>query len=755
MTSARAVAILAVIVGLSAGCSKDPEAAKREYLASGDRYTAEGKDAEAIIQYQNALQQDPRFGQARVKLADAHARLGNYAGAAREYIRAADLLPGDTELQLTAARYLLLTRQYQDAKSRAAKVLVVDPRNAQAHVIIGSALAGLKDLPAALNELEEANKLEPTAAAHANLGAVRLAQGERNLAEAEFKKALELEPRNVNVYLALTNFHLANGDSRQAEVTLRKGLEIEPTNPLANRALAAIYLSGRRLAEAEPVLKALAASDVNPEGANRLAWADFLLTTGRLPEAIKVLEPLSTVKASSGQSRPRLAVILYQQGKAVEAHKLVDEVLASEPRNVLALLTKARFCLIEQRLDESLDRARQAAVADPRSVPAHYLVGNVLLLKKQYEEAAEAYRQVLKINPRAGAAQLQLSRLSLMRGEADAALRLARDADKASPGALGPQLLIAKSLIAQREYARADAVIRALLASNPSVAAVHATAGTVAILRQDRTAARRSYERALALDPAELEALNGLSALDVAEGKASSAEARVVALLAKYPDRAEMVALGATTYEKLGKFDRAEALLKALIERDPTSLAAYAQLAHLYLVQQKLNQARSEFDQIAQRNPRSVGARTMAAMILDSQGSTVEARRRYEEILKIDPRAAVASNNLAYIYAETGGNLEVALELAQNAVAQVPQANEFRDTLGFVHLKRGLPQLAIEHFEKSVKGDPTNPVYSYHLGLALAGTGDKARARQALDRALSLSQSFPGAGDARKVLGTL
>ncbi len=62
-----------VVVG---GCSKDPEVAKKEHVASGDKYLAEGKTKEAIVEYRNAVQQDAKFGEARLKLAEAYTEGG-------------------------------------------------------------------------------------------------------------------------------------------------------------------------------------------------------------------------------------------------------------------------------------------------------------------------------------------------------------------------------------------------------------------------------------------------------------------------------------------------------------------------------------------------------------------------------------------------------------------------------------------------------------------------------------------------------
>src|SRR4029078_4370864 len=137
-----------------------------------------------VVQNGNAFQQDPLLGEARYKLAEAYVRVNDPAGAYREYIRAADLMPAHVESQLQAGQMLLLARQFEDAKARADRILGSDPKNLQAQILRETSLAGLKALESAIAQMEEAVKLDPDqSGTYDNLGALRLAKGDSEAAE--------------------------------------------------------------------------------------------------------------------------------------------------------------------------------------------------------------------------------------------------------------------------------------------------------------------------------------------------------------------------------------------------------------------------------------------------------------------------------------------------------------------------------------------------------------------------------------------
>ena len=56
--------VMLALMALFVGCTRNPEAAKRKYLESGNKYLDEKKYDSAVIQYKKALQIDPKYAEA-------------------------------------------------------------------------------------------------------------------------------------------------------------------------------------------------------------------------------------------------------------------------------------------------------------------------------------------------------------------------------------------------------------------------------------------------------------------------------------------------------------------------------------------------------------------------------------------------------------------------------------------------------------------------------------------------------------------
>jgi tetratricopeptide (TPR) repeat protein len=749
----RIVLPVLLVTAFAVSCARDPEVAKREYMASGDRFLGEKKVREAIVQYRNALKQDPRFGEARFRLAEAYALDGDWRRAGREYVRAADLLPKDVSAQVKAGRVLLFARQYEDAATRAHNALALDRRNVDAQILLGNALAGLRDVEGAIEEIQEAIKLDPNRAlGYVSLGALEQAAGRHSSAEATFKKAIETDPKSTAAHLGLANFYWTNRREADAARTLERALEIAPDDLLTNRMLALFHIVAGRPADAERYLTKLASLSKDVDA--QLVLIDYYLASNRTDKAMPLLEKIAATP-SRGEADLRLARLDMQKGDRARARQRVDELLGREPSNAAALVLQAELLAADGRLHDAVSRLEAAVAANPTLAEARFALGRAYAASNDRDQARRAFNETLRLNPRAAAAQVELSRLELSGGRPDSSVQFAEQALKNAPDNPDAQLALVRGLLAQRNVRRAETELQVLTRAFPDHAAVQTQAGILAGLKRDYAAAGPLLTRALELDPNNNETLSALIALDLARKDAESVIRRVEARLARTPKDPAALLLASGAYARVGDAKRAEELLRRTIEVDGANVQAYDLLGRMYLSQQRLDEALAEFDALVKRQPRPVQALTLAGVILEAQKKPEEARQRYQQALAIDPDMPVAANNLAWMYVESGDNMDVALQLAQTATRRLPDNPAMQDTLGWVYYKKGLASLAVPPFERSVKLEPGNPVFHYHLGLAYMKAGESTRARSALQEALALAPDFAGAAEARRMLASL
>ena len=753
--SRRAAATMLVLVStLSAvGCFSDPAVRKQQYFESANRYVEQGKLREAVIEYRNALQLDPRFADARLKIAQTYARLGDGNNALREYVRAADLLPENADVQLTAGTYLLAVGQMDSALSRADGVLAKQPENVSAQVLRGSALAGLKDLDGALSAMEEAVRLDPTrSASYTQLGLVEVARGRQDEAEAALKKAVSLDPKSVVGHLALGRFYWSAGRQAETRQAFETALQIDPKHIGANRTMALLSLATGRLEDAERYLKQVA--EISKAPAAQFTLADFYMASGRAKDAIALLTPLATATARIPGARYRLAAAMALSSDRAGAYRLLEEILKEDPRDIPAQLQIGQLLFEDGKRDEALARVQGAAAADPASVPAQFALGRVYVARGDLPGAEKAFREVVKLNPHVAAAHVELSRIQLADRRPQESLASAQAAASEQPQSLDVRLALVRSLLVGKKFAQAEREVQSLLRTHPKDARVHVQNGVLAGARRETAAARGSFERALSLDGRSVEALSGLIALDLEARDVTAARRRLEKQLEE-DQRPEMLLLAARTYSAVNDLDAAERTLRRSIEVAPSLLTAYAMLGQVYVKQRKLDEARARFDVLAEKESKPIAALTMSGMILQAQGNTAQAKQRFERAVALDAQAAVAANNLAWIYVESNENLEQAVRLAVTASQALPDAPEVLDTLGWVYYKNNQPALAVAPLVRAVQRAPGNPLYRYHLGLAYEQAGDVTRSRESFTKALDLKSDFVGADDARRALARL
>src|SRR5882672_4209808 len=155
--STRVLPIFALaLVALLAGCKRDPNIQKQKYLESGERYFKSAKYREAVIQFSNALQVDPRFVEGHYQLAQTYIKLQDWSMAYEQLEKTIELRPDHYPAQIDLANLLVANRSLDRAKEHLDVLAAKDPQDPKFHLALANYLAAKDDLPAALMEMQKA-----------------------------------------------------------------------------------------------------------------------------------------------------------------------------------------------------------------------------------------------------------------------------------------------------------------------------------------------------------------------------------------------------------------------------------------------------------------------------------------------------------------------------------------------------------------------------------------------------------------------
>ena len=708
--------VVTVCVLMLAGCARDPATRTRQHIARGDTFVRAGKYPEASIEYRAAIQATPTSAEAQEKLVNAAARALDAPTAIGAMLRVAELKPKDTDAQLRVASLYLLAGRYEDARDRATAALEADPPDANAHIVLAQALAGLHDDVRSETELREAVRLDPDAP----------------------------EP-----HVALGSAHWSAGRIAESETELRTAVALGPQHVNANRALALFLMATQRSGEAEPLWRVVAGG---PDGLP-FALSDYFVATNRLVEAERALTELGARGVNRDAARVRLAAVQYALKRSEAAHQTLRAVLNATPHDVPALLLEARFLQAEHRLDEALRAAQAAVTANPTSAQAALVEGDVDAALGDTPSAVRALETALKLNPRDASPAFAIARLHLRHGDALEAMEAAERARTIRPDNLMPRVVLIEALSAAGQRARAIAQADEAIGRWPKVAALHVQLAALQVAEGHGDQARRTLANALQLEPTSLAALSALTDLDLRAGRAQTAVSRIDDRLRQQPKDSALMLLSARTHAVAGHHEQAEMTLRRLVQEDPRRILTRSRrLGRFYLTAGRLDDAREQFERMAATDTTG-GASTMVGMILAAQNRREEAQRAFERALGTNPRAGVAANNLACLYQEQG-RLDAALKWALVADEQlrIPQAH---DTLGWIRVQRGEYRDAIPVLAASVETRPDNPAYRYHLGYAYWKNGSAAAAREEFQRALVSNAAFEGREEAERIVEKL
>lgn len=786
----KPIVLLAVLLGLSlfftSACTS--EATKQKHLTRGEEFLQKRKFRQAVMEFRAAADIDKNSAEAHYGLARAHENLGAVYEAIQELQEVAQLAPDNLDAKSRLGNYFLLIAppQTDEAQKMIDEIFAVNPNFVEGHILKASLFSAQnKSEKEILDVMTHAVEIEPSRVeTYISLARFYMKQEKADEAEKTIQKAIAVDEKSPLGYVEYARFHDFANRPAEAETQFKKAIEVAPQNYEARQAIASFYLAQRQLEKAEQAYKDLAEMLENsPEGRTELA--EFYAVVGREEDAIRTFQAILSDSPEHAPARYRLAEIYLERKELAKVEEQVEQLLAVNNTDAEALMLRARVKLQENATEEAIKDLEEVLKRQPSFKSALFYMAQARLALGQVDQARAFIGDLEKYHPNYLNSKLLKIQASFTANEPQKALQEANElieiVGKAYPSAetsaqqleqLRIRAISARGLayveLGKLTEARND--LQEIVRLSPNSANALINLAKVSAAQKNLAEALGFYEKALAIDRQNFDALSGVVGVLTRQKQFAAAHEKLDKAIAENANDKKVLPafyyLKSDVFRAENNLPAAQVELGKAIELDDTYLPAYSAYAALLISQNQIDRAIEQYKKVIEKK-HSASVYTLIGMLEDARGNFDEAEKNYRKALEIAPETPMAANNLAWNIADNErGNLDEALTLAQSCVDKNSANAGFYDTLGWVYFKKGLMSPAVEQLKKAVAldeaeaartGRAANPAYRLRLGQALATAGDKPSARKEVEIALENEKdlSQKEVQDAKSLLSTL
>jgi tetratricopeptide (TPR) repeat protein len=372
--------LMLVQINLASGDAKSALQSASQLL---DRITKTSPDRETTPQMLTELRANTLLahGSAALQLRDTKT-------ARQDFMMAHEAAPGSADVYVNLAAVALAENKADEAIGFYNNALTIDSANF-------NSLSGLISIYAARNQTAQAHaRIDQSIATQSNSASLHFLKGqvygfEKNpgAAEAEFRRALEIDPNYLAAYSALGTIFMNTNQQERAIAEYTRIVERRPDNASAYTLIGMLEMDRQNIdAAIDNYRKALEKDENAVFAANNLAWLYAEYDKGNIDEAVRLAQ--SAVRANPGVSSfsDTLGWVYYKKGlygAAAEQLRKAISIDEAEARRTNASPTPTYYFHLGVAL---------AAKGDKAGARKEILMALRLRDKASFPEANEARR---------------------------------------------------------------------------------------------------------------------------------------------------------------------------------------------------------------------------------------------------------------------------------------------------------------------------------------------------------------------------
>jgi putative PEP-CTERM system TPR-repeat lipoprotein len=700
----QAAATVFIAAVLMVGCSDDPEA----LVASAKALLAKKDNSAAIIQLKNALQKDPDIAEARFLLGKALLDSGDALGAEKELRMARELQHPPQDVAPPFARSLVRLGRYKDVIDELSGVEIEAPLGkAELMTAVGQAHLGLGNAAAARAAFTTALAAQPEYVP-AHLGQARLGAitGDFPQALAAVDSALRILPGDADTWQLKGDILRAQEQPAQALAAYGKAAQAKPAFVAAHSAMVSMLLQQKKPEDAAKQVEVM--KQVAPTHPDTLYLqalmayraGNFSGARERIQQHLRAAPDSLLGLMLAGSIELELKAYAQAEGHLLKALQLA-------PRLRLARSTLIVTYLRKREVGKALDALMPVLEHIGKDAGMLALAGEVFMMNGDITRGAEYFAKAAALDPGDATKQTAVAMSHMATGKFDRGMRELEPVAAGDSGIRADLALIAGHM-QRRQYDKALAAIAALEKKEPRSPLAHDLRGGALLGKLDPEGARLSFERALELDPTYFPSAANLAQLDMADRKPDAARQRYERVIAKDPKNVQaLLALAAFRMRVAGDAGtpaapggakrpdpEVPALIGKAISAQPTNPAPRMALMGYYFSLNDVKQAVGAAQEALAALPDRPEILEHAGRIYQAAGNTYQALTIYKKLASLQPKSALPYLRIAEVQTAEKNNDEAVASL-QKALALKPDLLEAQLRLIALHAQAGRSKEAI------------------------------------------------------------
>jgi superkiller protein 3 len=616
--------------------------------------------------------------------------------------------PEDAAAYLLKSSYLRNDDRVEEAIQTLEKGLEVIGPNADLYVALGEAAVSESDLEAAKKYFTGAVEADPAhESGYLRLAGIHRLEGERQKAVDVLAQGIEELPDSVRLLAQQADVYLEMPERQHADAIIARLEELDPATQGAPGTVA--FLKGKRALVRNQVRQAITfleqAAELQTGPRPALLLGRAYLLAGELGAAEKTLQDLVDEHPALTPAWRTLTEVELRLRRFDRVIRAARVVLGRNPNDTGTRLHLARALLFQEKPDQALSVATQAAENAPDNPEPLLLMAAVYEQRGDDDEAEKTYRKAVQIaqdDPKVYRQFLQFYQRTNQKEKLQALLAEVQDA-------LPEDSFFAVSGTA----GEIEDQLRARVASGQANASDLVTLGDIYTGTDRRDEAKAIYQQALAkAEPdsgAWRKAWQRLFVLYLGDDAFGKAAELVQQLKTADPDAPELLFADPLLLLSQEKYDEAIEVLRQVIQTHPSLSQGHFMLAQVLASRGRWEEAIVALDKTIEARPNLVPARLMLGRIYRRRGNFTGMLRQAEEALRFNPGLVQALELKAGAHAGQGewGN---ALETRRRIAEIVPRNLDNLVALAALHVQQHQPDEAAKVFQEAYDLDPDNPL---------------------------------------------